>query len=110
MPSWWSRTGLVALALIVGLNLTGASAETTAPSPPPSQDESSHEPAVETGPVAAFVRVTTLTLHPRTFYFDGTPSTGAEHEARAGRGWLRHRCGWLLDSFALGAALPGPAP
>ena len=110
MPSWWSRTGLVALALIVGLNLTGASAETTAPSPAPSQDESSHEPAVETGPVAAFVRDTTLTLHLRTFYFDGTQSTGAENEAWAGGGWLSYRSGWLFDTFAMGATLYGSAP
>jgi hypothetical protein len=59
---------------------------------------------------AAFLRDSTLTLHLRTFYFDGTQTRGTENEAWAGGGWLGYRSGWLLDMLAIGATLYGSAP
>ena len=68
------------------------------------------EPDPERGAGAAFLRDTTLTLHLRTFYFNGTQTKGTENEAWAGGGWLGYRSGWLLDMLAIGATLYGSAP
>ena len=68
------------------------------------------EPGADSVLGAAFLRDTTLTLHLRTFYFDGTQTRGTENEAWAGGGWLGYRSGWLLDMLAIGATLYGSAP
>ena len=59
---------------------------------------------------APFVTDTALTLHLRSFYFDGTQNSGTESEAWAGGGWLSYQSGWLLDAFAIGATIYGSAP
>jgi len=61
-------------------------------------------------PEVPFLQDTTLSLHLRTFYYDGTQNQGTENEAWAGGGWLAYRSGWLLDTFAMGATLYGSAP
>jgi hypothetical protein len=53
---------------------------------------------------------TTLILHPRTFYYDGTQNTGSENEAWAVGGWIGYRSRWLFNTLALGATLYGSAP
>jgi hypothetical protein len=61
-------------------------------------------------PLALFLRDATLTLHLRTFYYDGTKNKGIENEAWTGGGWLGYRSGWLLDTFGIGATIYGSAP
>lgn len=51
-----------------------------------------------------FLRDTDLNLHPRTFYFDREKADGTASEAWAIGGWLQYQSGWLLDTFAIGAA------
>jgi hypothetical protein len=103
-----SRTApLVAFALIIGFNPTGLGAQTTGALAPTQESRESDVGMARLGP---FLRDTTLTLHLRSFYFDGTQNTGTENEAWAGGGWLGYKSGWLLDTFAMGAILYGSAP
>jgi hypothetical protein len=53
---------------------------------------------------------TTLIVHPRTFYYEGTQNTGAGNEAWALGGWIGYRSRWFRDAFSLGATLHGSAP
>jgi hypothetical protein len=104
---------MVALVLVSGFRTLGFAAEASAsfprviataePGPEPKP-----RPNIVPGP--AFLRDTALTLHLRTFYFDGTQTKGTENEAWAGGGWLGYRSGWLLDTLAIGATLYGSAP
>ena len=103
----------IALAMIIGLSATGLGAEpptTLTPLFAPVPEEPSLERGAEIAPLAPFLRDTALTLHLRTFFFDGTQSAGMENEAWAGGGWLGYQSGWLLDTFAMGATLYGSAP
>ena len=80
-------------------------------SPPASPLEGRRDDGDEgRGPLAPFVTDTALTLHLRSFYFDGTQNSGTESEAWAGGGWLSYQSGWLLDAFAIGATMYGSAP
>ena len=104
---------LVAFLLIVGCTATALRAETPASlalQPAPVLAQPSPELDAGMGPLTSFLRDTALTLHLRTFYFDGTQNTGTENEAWAGGGWLGYQSGWLLDTFAMGATLYGSAP
>jgi hypothetical protein len=104
---------MVAFVLVAGFSTLGLAAEASPPLPPVvATDEHGREPEPGADSVlgAAFLRDTTLTLHLRTFYFDGTQTRGTENEAWAGGGWLGYRSGWLLDMLAIGATLYGSAP
>jgi len=57
-----------------------------------------------------FIRDADLTLHLRTDYFNRTNPNDTVNEALAFGGWIGLKSGWLLDTFAMGAALYGSAP
>jgi len=109
-----SRAGaLVAFSLFVGLGTSGLGAEAPArlaQQLAPVLERPSPELDAEMARLTPILRDTALTLHLRTFYFDGTQNKGTENEAWAGGGWLGYRSGWLLDTFAMGATLYGSAP
>jgi hypothetical protein len=88
--------------------VVGLAATTVAADGPPVTPAA--EPAPERESLDPFLRDTALTLHLRTFYFDGNQTRGTENEAWAGGGWVSYRSGWLLDTFAIGATLYGSAP
>jgi hypothetical protein len=94
---------LAALGIVVGLGATTVAAQAPAVS-------QAAGPTPERESLDPFLRDTALTLHLRTFYFDGNQTQGAESEAWAGGGWVSYRSGWLLDTFAIGATLYGSAP
>ena len=112
-PSCWHGAALVVFTLVVGLETIGLPADTPASLARVSAlaaEGRESEPDADSASVAAFLRDSTLTLHLRTFYFDGTQTKGTENEAWAGGGWLGYRSGWLLDTLAIGATLYGSAP
>src|SRR4051812_31258621 len=94
----------ILIVLLVALHRRGLADE--APASLAASDEAGQGAAATT----PFVRDSKLTLHLRTFYYDGAQSTGTESEAWAGGGWLGYRSGWLLDTFAVGAIVYGSAP
>ena len=51
----------------------------------------------------AFIRDTSIKLHPRSFYFNRLNSNDTQNEAWAFGGWLDVQTGWLFDIFKLGA-------
>ena len=53
---------------------------------------------------------TTLIVHPRTFYYEGTQNTGSENEAWTLGGWIGYRSPRFLRAFSLGGTLYGSAP
>ncbi len=103
---------MAVFALVVGIDALGLASEPPASLAPVFAVGAARdpEPDPERGAGAAFLRDTTLTLHLRTFYFNGTQTKGTENEAWAGGGWLGYRSGWLLDTLAIGATLYGSAP
>lgn len=60
------------------------------------------------GPVAA--QDTTLIIHPRTFYYEGTQNTGAENEAWTLGGWIGYRSPRFRDVLSLGGTVYGSLP
>ena len=60
------------------------------------------------GPVAA--QDTTLIVHPRTFYYEGTQNTGTENEAWTIGGWIGYRSPRFRNMFSLGATVYGSLP
>jgi outer membrane porin, OprD family len=113
MQSYSRAAPLVAFLLIVGCTATALRAETPAslaPQPAPELEQPSPERDPGGVPLPSFLQDTALTLHLRTFYFDGTQNTGTENEAWASGGWFGYQSGWLLDTFAMGATLYGSAP
>ncbi len=60
------------------------------------------------GPVAA--QDTTLIVHPRTFYYEGTQNTGTENEAWTLGGWIGYRSPRFRDALSLGATVYGSLP
>ena len=62
----------------------------------------------------AFFGDTQLQLHFRSFYFNRENDNDTANEAWTLGGWVRYQSGWLLDTFAMGAAyyvsLPAYAP
>lgn len=60
------------------------------------------------GPVAA--QDTTLIVHPRMFYYEGTQNTGAENEAWTIGGWIGYRSPQFRDVLSLGATAYGSLP
>src|SRR5436309_6370539 len=110
MPSRSRTAPLIVFALIVASGTRGLGGERPpllAPPPAPALEQTPGERGVTIGSLLPFVRDTELTVHLRTFYFDGTQHTGTENEAWAGGGWLRYESGWLADTFAMGATLYG---
>lgn len=108
-----SLSPLVAFVLVLALGVTGLGAETPDPlvlEVAPSPEQPLPELGPSRRPLPSFLRDTALTLHLRTFFFDGTQTAGTENEAWAGGGWIGYRSGWLLDTFAMGATLYGSAP
>jgi outer membrane OprD family porin len=104
---------LLAFILVVEVGTLGRAAAaplSLAPVFAAPEAEPPPEPEMERGSGAAFLRDTALTLHLRTFYFDGTQAKATENEAWAGGGWLGYRSGWLLDTLAIGATLYGSVP
>jgi hypothetical protein len=104
---------VVAFVLAAGFWTPGLAAEASVALPPTiatAEHGRQPEPDGDSSPGASFLRDTALTLHLRTFYFDGTQTEGAENEAWAGGGWLGYRSGWLLNTLAIGATLYGSAP
>jgi len=113
MPSRSRTAPLIVFALIVASGTRGLGGERPpllAPPPAPALEQTPGERGVTIGSLLPFVRDTELTVHLRTFYFDGTQHTGTENEAWAGGGWLRYESGWLADTFAMGATLYGSGP
>jgi outer membrane porin, OprD family len=53
---------------------------------------------------------TTLIVHPRTFYYEGTQNTGSENEAWTLGGWIGYRSPRFRRAFALGGTLYGSVP
>ena len=112
-PSCSRAAALVACTLTVSLGTTVLHAETPASLPPPLAPVLERpSPELKAGMVslAPLLRDATLTLHLRTFYYDGTQNKGTENEAWTGGGWLGYRSGWLLDTFGIGAIVYGSAP
>ncbi len=102
---------LVGFVLIAAFWTPGLAAEPSVALPPTiAVAERGPEPDADRLPQSSFLRDTTLTLHLRTFYFDGNQTEGTENEAWAGGGWVGYRSGWLLDTLAIGATLYGSAP
>ena len=58
----------------------------------------------------AVAQDTTLIVHPRVFYYEGTQNTGAENEAWTLGGWIGYRSPWLRNTFALAATVYGSVP
>ena len=113
MPSRSRTAPLIVFALIVASGTRGLGGERPpllAPPPAPALEQTPGERGVTIGSLLPFVRDTELTVHLRTFSFDGTQHTGTENEAWAGGGWLRYESGWLADTFAMGATLYGSGP
>ena len=57
-----------------------------------------------------FIRDTDLRAHFRSYYFNRTNPDDSINEAWAFGGWISYTSGWLLDTFAMGAAFYGSAP
>src|SRR5262245_15532312 len=112
-PSFSRAAALVACTLTVSLGAPVLHAEPSASLPQllvPALERPSPELKAGMSPLAPFLRDATLTLHLRTFYYDGTQNKGTENEAWAGGGWLGYRSGWILDTFVIGATVYGSAP
>ena len=60
------------------------------------------------GPVAA--QDTTLIVHPRTFYYEGTQNTGTQNQAWTVGGWIGYRSPRFRDALSLGATVYGSLP
>src|SRR5262249_22276309 len=88
-PSRSHRAALIVFAVVAGVGTIRVGAETPASlavvagAAPEARLPGAD---VDSAPGAAFLRDTTLTLHLRTFYFDGTQTKGTENEAWAGGG------------------------
>ena len=104
---WKSRRSWAAILAALGM-VAGVATVASAQAPPVTP--AAADPAPERESLDPFLRDTALTLHLRTFYFDGNQTQGVESEAWAGGGWVSYRSGWLLDTFAMGATLYGSAP
>ena len=107
------RLGESIVIVLIVANAAALASESPASfaSPPASPLEGRRDDGDEgRGSLAPFVTDTALTLHLRSFYFDGTQNGGTESEAWAGGGWLSYQSGWLLDAFAIGATIYGSAP
>ena len=112
-PSFPRAAVLIAFILAVSFGPTILRAETSASLPPllaPTLERPSPELKTGMAPLAPFLRDATLTLHLRTFYYDGTRNKSTENEAWTGGGWLGYRSGWLLDTFGIGVTTYGSAP
>ena len=59
-------------------------------------------------PVAA--QDTTLIVHPRTFYYEGTQNTGTENEAWTLGGWIGYRSPRFREMLSLGLTVYGSLP
>lgn len=59
---------------------------------------------------SAAAQDTTLIVHPRTFYYEGTQNTGAENEAWTLGGWIGYRSPRFWNTLSLGATVYGSVP
>ena len=58
----------------------------------------------------AVAQDTTLIVHPRTFYYEGTQNTGTENEAWTIGGWIGYRSPRFRDVASLGVTVHGSLP
>jgi hypothetical protein len=59
---------------------------------------------------SAIAQDTTLIVHPRSFYYEGTQSTGESNEAWTLGGWIGYRTPRFRNILALGATVYGSLP
>src|SRR5215831_948727 len=108
-----SRRLLVPMLLLAALVCGKMASADDAPPPPPIPGpmEALFAPAKQVlAPLPPFLADTDFKLHYRSYYLNRMQPSGAVNEAEAFGGWVSYHSGWLLDTFAMGAAFYGSAP
>jgi outer membrane OprD family porin len=110
------RVAAPGLILLIVASTCGSTAwaEDAPPPPPlPSPLEALFLPVKEElqkSSLPPFLTHTDLRVHFRSYYFNRNNPDDSKNEAWAFGGWVSYKSGWLLDTFAMGAALYGSAP